>query len=186
MLWPYLSFLCSMVPAKPVCSSFEKSAQKTPLQNALTIWFEQLPATASNIKYLSWKNYGCLHLLQNIFIKFLKRKSKRNNPHQRSSKIKVLTISQAFQPEILLATYHMSNPANPSKHRLNTSSYTKSSLIPQPGLILFLKPQYHYRLRHFPLPSTQLGTCLISISEKIHQGHNLWRGNFVCPTSYIN
>lgn len=180
----------------PTCLScalwFQPNQSVLPLRNLpkgllfkMLLQFEQLPATASNIKYLSWKNYVCLHLLQNIFkIFFLKRN--QNAIILITEAAKVLTISQAFQPEILLATYHMSNPANPSKHRLNTSSYTKSSLMPQPGLILFLKPQFHYLLRHFPLPSTQLGKCLISISEKIHLGHNLWLGHFVCPISYIN
>lgn len=39
-----------------------------------------------------------------------------------------------FLPEILLATYHMSKYCRsfrtPAKHRLNTASYTKSSLTP--------------------------------------------------------
>lgn len=97
MPWPHLSFQCSVVPAKSVCSAFEKSAQRTPLQNVLTIW---TAATASNINYLSWKNYFCLHPLQNILKEFFLKKEieiQFNNLHHRSSKSTVLTISYAFQ-----------------------------------------------------------------------------------------
>lgn len=170
----------------------------------LSIWFEQLPATASNKNYLGWKNYACLNLLQNILKEFKKRDREKKKKSKHNLIILITEAAKAFKTswcaglcaftpcnvpsEILLATYH-------------TSKYWQSFRAQGNHLLLHqILPDScsrdHSSLNHSITTSRwfsyiQLYINLIfPVTEKTSRnnckGHNLCLCYFIGTISYIN
>lgn len=119
-----------------------------------------------------------LHIL-----KIFKRKFKQlNNLHQKSQMYYFpfwsvcAFITCNFLPEILLLLIICAKSASPSKHRLNTSFYTKSSPnVTRQKLSLSLKPHHALSLFHPPVfKSFCTGIfCQCKTSRNLVFGHSL-------------